>query len=153
MHHVDFAREDVDLAVRHGEGDWPGLAAVNLCAEELFAICSPKLLAGDQGMRQPSDDLRFPLLHPLDDRNDWTKWLETAGVAGVELARGPVLNQASMLIDAAVDGQGIALARTALAAWDLLNGRLVSPFPVALPLSRTCWIVCPAGRPRCSLKL
>jgi LysR family transcriptional regulator, glycine cleavage system transcriptional activator len=142
MHHVDFAREDVDLAVRHGAGDWPGLAAVNLCAEELFVICSPRLLAGDQGMRQPSDVLKFPLLH-LYDRNDWSKWLETAGVAGAELSRGPVLNQASMLIDAVVDGQGIALARTALAAWDLLNGRLVSPFPVALPLSRTYWIVCP----------
>jgi LysR family glycine cleavage system transcriptional activator len=142
MHHVDFAREDVDLAVRHGAGDWPGLAAVNLCAEELFAICSPKLLAGGQRMRQPSDVLKFPLLH-LDDRNDWSKWLETAGVVGAELSRGPVLNQASMLIDAVVDGQGIALARTALAAWDLLNGRLVRPFPVTLPLSRTHWIVCP----------
>ena len=49
---------------------------------------------------------------------------------------GPVLNRASMLIDAAVDGQGVALARTTLAAWDLINGRLVRPFPVALPLTQ-----------------
>jgi LysR family glycine cleavage system transcriptional activator len=133
MHHVEFAREDVDLAVRHGAGDWPRLAAVNLCAEELVVICSPRLLDGRQGMREPSDVLKFSLLH-LDDRNDWSKWLEAAGVVG---------NQASMLIDAVVDGQGIALARTALVAWDLLNGRLVRPFPVTLPLSRTYWVVCP----------
>jgi LysR family transcriptional regulator, glycine cleavage system transcriptional activator len=48
-----------------------------------------------------------------------------------------------MIIDAAVDGQGIALARTALAAWDLINGRLVTPFPTALPLAKSYWIVCP----------
>jgi LysR family glycine cleavage system transcriptional activator len=54
-----------------------------------------------------------------------------------------VLNRASMLIDAAVDGQGIALARTTLAAWDLINGRLIRPFTVALRLSKTYWIVCP----------
>jgi LysR family glycine cleavage system transcriptional activator len=48
-----------------------------------------------------------------------------------------------MLIDAAVDGQGIALARTALAAWDLINGRLVRPIDVSLRMSNTYWIVCP----------
>ena len=54
-----------------------------------------------------------------------------------------MLNRASMLIDAAVDGQGIALARTALAAWDLINGRLVRPVDVSLRMSKTYWIVCP----------
>jgi LysR family glycine cleavage system transcriptional activator len=86
--------------------------------------------------------VRFPLLH-LDDRRDWARWLETAGVADAEVSHGPVLNRASMVIDAAVDGQGIALARTTLAAWDLINGRLVRPFAQVLPLSRTYWIVCP----------
>jgi LysR family transcriptional regulator, glycine cleavage system transcriptional activator len=50
---------------------------------------------------------------------------------------------ASMLIDAAADGQGVALARTTLAAWDLIHGRLVRPFPIAVPLSKSYWIVCP----------
>ena len=54
-----------------------------------------------------------------------------------------MLNRVSMAIDAAVDGQGIALARTTLAAWDLINGRLVCPFDVAMPLSKSYWIVCP----------
>jgi LysR family glycine cleavage system transcriptional activator len=142
MHHVDFAREDVDLAVRHGDGNWPGLAAVNLCPEELFVVCSPRLLTKSHEIREPSEVLRFPLLH-LDDRSDWSKWLETIGVVGVEPTHGPVFNHVSMLIDAVIEGQGVALARTALAAFDLLSGRLVRPFPDGLPLSKTYWIVCP----------
>jgi LysR family glycine cleavage system transcriptional activator len=139
LHHVDFAREDVDLAVRHGDGNWEGLHVTRLCSEQLFAVCNPKLR---QRMREPSDVLKFPLLH-LDDRKDWAEWLEAAGVVDAELSHGPVLNRASMVIDAAVDGQGVALARTTLAAWDLINGRLVRPFPAALRLSKTYWIVCP----------
>jgi LysR family glycine cleavage system transcriptional activator len=65
------------------------------------------------------------------------------GVGEGEVTHGPVLNRASMVIDAAIDGQGVALARTTLAAWDLINGRLVRPFPGALPLSKTYWIICP----------
>ena len=141
MHHVDFAREEVDLAVRHGDGNWPGLDTVQLSAEQLFAICSPKLLSGRR-LAKPADILRFPLIH-LDSRADWTKWLRVAGISDDNVRHGPVLNRASMVIDAAIDGQGIPLARTTLAAWDLLNGRLVRPFAEALRLSKTYWIVCP----------
>jgi LysR family glycine cleavage system transcriptional activator len=142
MHHVDFAREDVDLAVRHGDGNWAGLDVVRLCSEELFAVCSPKLLSGPHRIREPSDVMKYPLLH-LDNRRDWSEWLGAAGVVGAEVSHGPVLNRASMVIDAAVDGQGIALARTTLAAGDLINGRLIRPFATALRLSKSYWIVCP----------
>jgi LysR family transcriptional regulator, glycine cleavage system transcriptional activator len=142
MHHVDFAREDVDVAVRHGEGDWPGLDAVRLSPEQLFPVCSPKLMSGPRAIREPADILKHPLLH-MEDRQSWVRWLEAAGVPETGAVHGPVLNRASMLIDAAVDGQGIALARTTLAAWDLINGRLVRPFPLSLPLTKTYWIVCP----------
>jgi len=142
MHHVDFAREEIDLAVRHGDGHWPGLDVARLSSEELFAVCSPKLLTGRKRLRKPADLLNFPLLH-LDDRRDWAKWLEAAGIKDTEISHGPVLNRASMVIDAAVDGQGVALARTTLAAWDLMNRRLVRPFPLGLRLSKTYWIVCP----------
>jgi LysR family transcriptional regulator, glycine cleavage system transcriptional activator len=72
------------------------------------------------------------LLH-LDDRRDWSRWLETAGASGEGLLHGPILNHASMLIDAAIDGRGIALARTMLAASDLIAGRLARPFQAAIP--------------------
>ena len=142
MHHVDFAREDVDLAIRHGNGDWPGLDAVNLSGEELFPVCSPALLKSRRGIHSPEDVLQFPLLH-LDDRRDWSRWLEVAGAAGEGLLHGPILNHASMLIDAAINGQGIALARTTLVAADLIDGRLIRPFQIALSLKNTYWIVCP----------
>ena len=86
--------------------------------------------------------LKLPLLH-LDERTAWFAWLDAAGVSGTDAIHGPILNRASMLIDAAVDGQGMALTRTTLAAWDLINRRLVRPFAVALPLSKSYWIISP----------
>jgi LysR family glycine cleavage system transcriptional activator len=142
LHHVDFAREDIDIAIRHGDGSDTGLHVVRLCAEELFPVCSPKLLKGRAALRAPAD-LRHAVLLHVNDRQDWKRWLDAAGVNGIDLARGPLLNQASMAIDAAVDGQGVALARTALGAWDLIGGRLVRPFRLALPVPYAYWIVCP----------
>ena len=142
LHHVDFAREEVDLAVRHGDGNWPGLDAVRLSAEELFAVCSPKLPLGRRRLDKPADILKFPLIH-LDNRADWANWLQAAGIDDAAVIHGPVLNRASMVIDAAMNGQGIALARTTLVAWDVINGRLVRPFPESLRLSKLYWIVCP----------
>jgi DNA-binding transcriptional LysR family regulator len=79
LHHVDFAREEVDLAVRHSDGNWPGFDTVRLSAEQLFAVCSPKLLSGRRRLAKPADILEFPLLH-LDSRADWTNWLEAVGL-------------------------------------------------------------------------
>ena len=137
-HHVDFACEDVDLAVRHGDGNWAGLDVVRLCAERLFPVCSPRLA---RRISTASDLLKFPLLR-LDDWAAWKRWFAAAGVSE-PVAHGPILNRASMLIDAAIDGQGVALARTALAASDLINRRLVRPSDVSLRMSNTYWIVCP----------
>jgi len=79
LHHVDFAREEVDLAVRHGDGNWPGLDTGRLCAEQLFAVCSPKLLSRRRRLDKPADVLKFPLIH-LDSRADWTNWLQAVGL-------------------------------------------------------------------------
>jgi LysR family transcriptional regulator, glycine cleavage system transcriptional activator len=140
-HYIDFAREDVDLAIRHGDGNWDGLDVVRLCSEQLFPVCSPKLASGRNRIANASDLLKFPLLR-LENWKTWSRWFDAAGVAA-PVTQGPVLNRASMLIDAAVDGQGVALARTTLAAWDLINGRLVKPIDVSLRMSNTYWIVCP----------
>jgi len=142
LHHVDFALEDVDVAVRHGDGTAPGLHIARLCTEELVPVCSPQLLRGQHALRSTADLAKHTLLH-LDHRQDWSKWLDAAGVTDADLSRGPVLNQASIVIDAAVDGQGVALARTGLAAHDLICGRLVRPFSLALPVPYAYWIVCP----------
>ncbi len=142
-HMVDFAREEVDVAVRHGDGNWPGLEATRLCAEEIFAICSPKLLAGRNRLSRPADVLKWPLLRLEDRSMAWARWFALAGVAAPERLPGPVLNQASMAIDAVIDGQGVALARTTLAAWDLIGGRIVRPFDLSWRPAGTYWIVTP----------
>ena len=142
LQHVDFTREDIDIAVRHGDGSDLGLDITRLYTEELLPVCSPALLRGPHPLRQPADLAHHTLLH-MDHRQDWSKWLDAAGVTNVDLSRGPVFNQASIGIDAAVDGQGVALARTGLAAHDLITGRLVRPFDLALPVSYAYWIVCP----------
>src|SRR5436189_380776 len=98
LHHIDFAREDIDVAIRHGDGSETGLHVVRLCAEELFPVCSPKLLKGKNALRTPAD-LRGSVLLHVNDRQDWKKWLDAARVDGTDVARGPVLNQASMAID------------------------------------------------------
>lgn len=140
-HYLDFARDDVDIAIRHGDGHWPGLDVQRLYSERLFPVCSPKLVAGRNRITNAADLLKFPLLR-LEDAKNWTRLFEAAGVKATA-PPGPVLNRASILIDAAIDGQGIALARTALAAWDLINGRLVQPIDVSLRVANTYWIVCP----------
>ena len=143
MHRVDFARENIDIAVRHGDGQWPDLHAVQLCEERLFPVCSPRLIKPSAVRKvPPAQVLKFALLH-MDDRSTWARWLTLAGVKAPKTLKGLVMNRASLLIDAAVDGQGVALARSVLAARDLINQRVVAPFALAMPLSNTYWIASP----------
>jgi LysR family glycine cleavage system transcriptional activator len=138
MHRVDFARDDVDVAVRHGDGSWPGLEATRLCAEQI----SPKLIVGRDRLRRPAE-VKWPLLRLDDQSKAWERWFALAGATAPERFPGPVLNRASMLIDAAIDGQGVALARTTLAAWDLIGGRIVRPFDLSWRPAGTYWIASP----------
>jgi len=150
IEHVDFSASDVDLAVRHGDGRWPGLAVTKLIGEQVVAVASPRLVSGKPPLKRPRDLKAHTLLHapgPLD----WRAWLDAAGLADVDVRRGPRFNQASMAIEAAVDGVGVALARTALVAQDLIAGRLVQPFGPALAAPFAYYIVCPqptANRPK-----
>jgi LysR family glycine cleavage system transcriptional activator len=142
VQHIDFAREDIDLAIRHGDGQWPGMHVTRLCTEKLFPVCSPKLLTSSGTLRTSRDIKNHTLLH-TNGTADWENWLRRVGVEGVDFKHGVVFNQASMTIDAAADGQGIALARTGLASWDLISGRLVRPFKQAIEAPFAFWIVCP----------
>jgi len=124
---VDFARHDADVGIRYGRGRYPGLRCDRLLEEEVFPVCSPALLAGGPPLRAPADLARHTLLHDESD-DDWRTWLLAAGVEGVTVGRGPIFTDSSMLLQAAVDGQGIALARSVLAKDELAAGRLARPF-------------------------
>jgi LysR family glycine cleavage system transcriptional activator len=141
LHHVDFNREDIDLAVRHGNGHWPDLHVTRLCAEELFPVCTPTLLKAGPPIRKPTDLLQHVLVHDRN-RKHWRDWLSVFGIESVVNERGPVFDQTALAIDAALSGQGVALARTALASLDLIAGRLVRPLQEAVPAEFAYWIVC-----------
>jgi LysR family glycine cleavage system transcriptional activator len=143
-HLVDFQREEVDMAVRYGLGHWPGLRARWLMAEDIFPVCSPALLQGDNPLRQPEDLAHHTLLHATISREDWQLWLTAAGLP-VSLAtrRGLSFDQSFMAIQAAVEGLGVALGRTRFVEADIAAGRLVVPFDVVLPADAGFYIVAP----------
>jgi LysR family glycine cleavage system transcriptional activator len=134
---VDLAREEVDVGLRYGSGSWPGLAARRLLNEELFPVCSPALAAA---LKRPEDLAKHTLLHD-DMRQDWRMWLLAAGVRGVDPTRGPAFSSSAMCVQAAIDGEGVALGRSALVAADLAAGRLVRPFAVNLPTEFAYYVV------------
>jgi LysR family glycine cleavage system transcriptional activator len=152
LQHVSFEGDGIDLAVRHGEGDWPHLHVTQLCREQLFPICSPRVIAARDPAGSVDDLAGHTLIHDRD-RKGWAMWLAAVGatVERFDLRHGPVFSQTSLAIDAAVAGQGIALARSALAMLDLAAGRLIRPVRNAVPATFAYWIVCPqphAGRPK-----
>ena len=138
--HVELAREDIDMAVRHGDGHWPGLQVTRLCEERLYPVCSPALLR-EADIREAADLAHHPLLHDRD-RDGWAAWLAAAGVDTAHASRGPVFNDTALAIDAAVSGQGVALGRSALASLDLAGGRLVRPLRESQPAAFAYWVVC-----------
>jgi LysR family glycine cleavage system transcriptional activator len=146
LHHskrsVDFRREEVDMAVRWGCGDWPGLEAEFLMRAGFTPVCSPALLAGPHPLRRPADLAHHTLLHE-EDYEDWAQWLLVAGVEEVDARRGPVVDDASMLDRATLEGQGVALGRTALIAEHLAAGRLVRPFALDLETDYAYYLVYP----------
>ncbi len=149
-HLTDFSREDVDLALRYGRGEWPGLRADRLMSEDIFPICSPQLLEGPHAIRSPADLRHHTLLHD-EGHGDWRVWLLSAGVEDVDPTRGPVFTDSGMVVQAAAEGQGVALGRSALYAADLDAGRVVKPFDIRLPVEFAYYVVCPtaiADRPK-----
>ena len=139
---TDFTREDVDVAIRYGNGRYPGLETRWLMTEDIFPVCSPALLNGGLPLKSATDLKHHTLLHD-DGYLDWRTWLLAAGAEDVDPTRGTIFTDASMLLTAAAAGQGIALARQVLAADELKAGRLVRPFDLRLPVEFAYYLVYP----------
>lgn len=147
---ADFARQELDLAIRYGAGDEPGCRADRLFEEEVFPVCSPAFLAGPPPLREPADLRHRTLLHlewspAYGEWPDWAAWLRAVGVEGVEASRGPRFTEHAMVLKAAAEGQGVALGCTSLVADDLAAGRLVWPFDICMPVRFAYHLLCPAG--------
>ena len=142
---VDFRGGGLDAAIRYGRGHWAGLRADWLMADELFPVCSPKLLEGDKPLRRPEDLAHHTLLHSsggYDD--DWRLWLTAAGLP-TNISRQPGLSfdLILMTVQAAIDGIGVAMGRTSYVQDDIAKGRLVVPFQIALPADAGFYLVSP----------
>jgi LysR family transcriptional regulator, glycine cleavage system transcriptional activator len=126
---VDFRKEDIDGAVRLGDGNWPGAYAYRLVSNILVPVASPGLLKNGAKLKKPADLARQTLLHSIARPDDWSTWLEAAGAQGVVDARaGMTYESSAMAYAAAMEGQGLPIAQLFLVADDLAAGRLVMPF-------------------------
>ncbi len=129
---------DSELAIRYGTGHYPGFVVERLLAPDWVPVCSPRLANGERPLHSPPDLARHVLIH--DETIDgegrqpgWREWLTAAGVSGVDSERGPRFNNAVLAVEAALDGQGVALALRPLVEADLAAGRLILPFDLAVP--------------------
>lgn len=147
---VNVARGDVDVAVRYGPGGYKGLQVDYLFNQRNTPVCSPALLERDNALRRP-DDLRHHTLLHIDWKHadaSWRMWLLAAGLDNIDPTRGPHFTQEDMAVQAALDGQGVALIGDRLAADHLASGRLVSPFKADLrtPLNFSYYLLTSQGR-------
>lgn len=139
---VDLVAQRIDVGVRYGTGHWPGLVAEKLMEEAVFPVCSPAFL-WQRDIRTPADLLALPLIHDMTGARDagyvtWASWFERVGIPQAAVERGHRINNAAAVLQAAVDGQGVALARSVMACDDVKSGRLVRLLPeqsVLSPLS------------------
>jgi len=142
---VDFARDGVDVGIRYGHGKWQGLRADWLMADQLFPVCSPALLKGNPPLRKPEDLANHTLLHTSHDmEDDWRVWLTASGLpANLSAQPGLTFDLQFMTVQAAIDGLGVAIGRTAIVESDVAKGRLAVPFEMTLPADAGYYLVCP----------
>ncbi|MCP4431986.1 MAG: transcriptional regulator GcvA [Gammaproteobacteria bacterium] len=139
---VDFVNEDIDVGIRFSDGDYGDLESIYLFSFELIPVCSPKLVEKKK-LSDLGDIKNHTLLHSQYDETDpswpdWAMWLATVGVADVDTSHGIYFNQSEMLLEAAIEGQGIGLVGEVLVASDVAAGRLIQPFETKLPV-RFCY--------------
>lgn len=144
---ANFRDDDVDVAIRYGPGGYEGVNAERLVDEEVFPVCSPRLLEGEHPLRTPDDLRHHQLLHidwgTYETWPDWEMWLLSAGVEGVDTSRGLRFTLSSMAVQAAIAGNGVALGSRVLVEDDLAAGRLVKPFEHSVPVDFCYYLVYP----------
>ena len=142
---VDFVAQRIDIGVRYGLGQWSGLTASKLMEEEVYPVCSPNWLR-TRSIVKPKDLVRETLIHDLSmdshpDFPSWEAWLQRAGVMGVSVKRGMKINNSAAVLQAAAEGNGVALARSVMARDDLSSGRLIRLFPEVAFLSPLAYYI------------
>jgi len=146
----DSSLDECDVAIRFGDGDFPGMDAQLLLPLGVAPMLSPRLVDAAHPLRSPADLSHYHLLH--DDtayfrsgRRNWDCWLDAVGVSGLDTSRGVHFSHANLAIDAAVDGLGVVMSVPALASGDLASGRLLVAFDRIVPADHSYYILCAEG--------
>ncbi len=142
---TNFASDDVDLAIRFGAGPWGDVRAERLMNEELSPVVSPSLFGDGSGFAEPADLLSHTLLDSMNPLG-WELWFGEVGV-DFRHARVLQLTDYNIALQAALNGQGVAIGRLLLIADHLTSGRLVQPFAATVRSEKTAyWLVMPEQR-------
>ncbi|THF25806.1 transcriptional regulator GcvA [Pseudomonas atacamensis] len=151
---VDFLVERIDVGVRYGSGQWPGLKAIHFMDETLFPVCSPNYPLLKNGQIADKSLEACTLIHDLSmahnpDYPTWRRWLDASGHPDINADHGLRINNSAAVLQAVIEGQGLALARSVMVREDLAAGRLIRPFDdqgLNCPLTQAYFIV---YRPEC----
>jgi len=140
----NFRRNHVDVAIRFGQGDYPGCRVDKLFPVSAIPLCSPSLMEGDKPLNTPSDLQHHTLLHDdtqYEGRPRWSNWFQQEGIDNIDSTHGISFNSVSLALAAAMDGQGVVLTLQALAADDIEAGRLVTPFESSLEMQAAYYLI------------
>ena len=148
LHHsplsIDFRQADLDMAIAWGDGSWPGVEVESLLKVRVTPVVSPRLLGTGVSLTTPADLGRFALLHQRDS-DGWREWFGHAGMAMPEVRSSIVIEDAHVVHQAAIDGQGVALGNLPFIADDLAAGRLLRPLELTIEPRRAYYLVYPKG--------
>lgn len=139
---VDLVTEGLDCAIRFGDGAWHGVEAEKICAAPLSPLCTPVLA---KGLRVPADLLRMPLLRSYRPQ-DWPAWFRAAGLDNIGV-RGPLFDSSLIMVQAAIRGEGVALAPHGLFRRELESGQIMRPFMIEAEVD-SYWLTRLKSRPQ-----
>ena len=125
---VDPAEQAADVSVRMGRGPWPGLRCESLMDDELYPVMNRELWKKSGKPTDPAALQQLRLLHDRDPSTPWSIWLSAHGPSNIDTRQGPRFGSSDLVLRAAAQGLGVALARDRLAANDVASGLLVKPF-------------------------
>lgn len=131
---LNFLVQKIDIGVRYGLGTWPDLDSEKMMEEEVYPVCSPSLLKKKPQFTQPEELLKETLIHDLSlDASagfpTWSKWFNHLGIENTTAAHNMQINNAAAVLQTAIDGGGVALARSVMVKDDIASGRLIRLFP------------------------
>ena len=139
---VDFDREQIDIAVTYGKGDWPGVLADPILSLDFFPVCTPAFMSNDKPLSDINNLRYYTLLHDAS-YECWADWLKLANLEEINANKGTIIDDTNVLIQAAVDGQGVALGSKTFVQDLLDSGKLIKPFDITLANDFAYYIVCP----------